>query len=298
MEKKIKIQEILLFLDEQDYSYEFNGNTDDEIIGISSLLQYKVGTMTWIRAGIEKPNVFQEITLLVTNEETKEIVKGKNKLIVTDPKMIFFAIVERFFNVQEEYWISNKANISDSAQIDKNVSIGAGCIIEENVKIASGTRVYNNVVIKKNTTIGKNCIIKSGTVIGEEGYGYSQKEGSFIRVPHLGSVIIGDNVEIGANTCIDRGTIGDTTIGKGTKIDNLCHIAHNVMVGENAWVIAGTIIGGSAKIGDNTKLFMNVAIRDGVEIAQDCVVGMGSVVTKNFLNPSDVIYGIPAKSSN
>lgn len=298
MRKIVYVRDIIQFLNEQNYSYEFNGNNDDKIEGISSLTKYKAGTMTWIRTGVENIDLSQWVSLLVTSEETKMTVKAKNRLIVEDPKLVFFEIVTHFFYVEEEYAISKLISIPENTEIDQKVSIGTGCIVEENVKIGEGTRIYNNVVIKKNTTIGKNCLIKSGAIIGEEGFGYYNKEGIYIRVPHMGSVIIEDKVEIGANTCIDKGTLGDTLIGSGTKIDNLCHIAHNVIIGNNTWIIAGTIIGGSAVIGDNTKLSMNVTVRDGVKIAQDCMIGMGSVVTKNFSNANDIIFGNPAKSSN
>jgi UDP-3-O-[3-hydroxymyristoyl] glucosamine N-acyltransferase len=143
--------------------------------------------------------------------------------------------------------------------------------------------------------LGKNVIIHPGAVIGADGFGYELNEkGERERFPHIGGVVIGDNVEIGSNTCIDRGTLGDTIIGEGTKIDNLVHIAHNVVIGKHCSIIAQAMIGGGTKIGDHVRVAPCACIRDGLTIGDGALIGMGSVVTKN-VDEGATVYGVPAK---
>lgn len=143
--------------------------------------------------------------------------------------------------------------------------------------------------------MGKNVKIHSGTVIGEDGLGFVKNEkNEWEKFPHFGRVIIGDNVEIGANCVIDRGTLGDTVIGEGTKLENLIHVAHNSKIGKHCSIVAVTYIGGSSVIGDYTWIGPQVCIRDQIKIGKNCLIGMGSVVTKDI--PDNwVVMGIPAK---
>ncbi len=143
--------------------------------------------------------------------------------------------------------------------------------------------------------IGENCNIDLTAVIGGDGFGYEpDEEGNLILCPHLGHVIIGNNVDIGAYTCIDRGTVSSTVICSGTKIDNLVHIGHNCEIGENCAIIAGAVIGGSVKIGDNTFVGINVSIKEHVKIGSGCIIGMGAVVL-NDVPDGETWVGNPAK---
>jgi UDP-3-O-[3-hydroxymyristoyl] glucosamine N-acyltransferase len=130
---------------------------------------------------------------------------------------------------------------------------------------------------------------------GPDGFGYERKEdGTLVKFSHFGKVIINDNVDIGSNTCIDRGTINDTIIGEGSKVDNLVHIGHNVRIGKNCVIIAQSMIGGSTVIDDNVWISPSSVIRDGLRIGRHALIGMGSVVTKNI--PANEIWiGTPAK---
>ncbi|KKN36486.1 hypothetical protein LCGC14_0773090 [marine sediment metagenome] len=143
--------------------------------------------------------------------------------------------------------------------------------------------------------LGKNVIVHTGTVIGEDGLGFVRDEKkNWVKFPHFGRVIIGDNVEIGANCVIDRGTLGDTVIGEGTKLENLIHVAHNAKIGKHCAIVAVTYIGGSSQIGDYTWVGPQVCIRDQIKIGKNCLIGMGAVVTKNI--PDNwVVMGTPAK---
>ncbi len=142
--------------------------------------------------------------------------------------------------------------------------------------------------------IGKNVIVKQGAVIGTDGFGFERCVKRLIRFPSLGGIVIGDNVEIGADTCIDRGTLGDTVIGDGTKIDNLVHIGHNAKIGKHCLIVANVLIGGSAVIGDECFIGASAVIRDGIKIGKRAFVGMGAVVVKDVAE-GETVVGNPAK---
>lgn len=145
---------------------------------------------------------------------------------------------------------------------------------------------------------GENFKVGENTVIGGDGFGFEKNEkGEYEFFPHFGDVYIGDNVSIGSNTCIDRGTLARTSIGNGVKIDNLVHIAHNVNVGDNCLIVAGSVICGSVKIGEGTYIGANVTIREHLTIGKNCYIGMGSVVTKDIPD-GEMWYGNPAKFAN
>ncbi|MFA6455573.1 MAG: UDP-3-O-(3-hydroxymyristoyl)glucosamine N-acyltransferase, partial [Bacteroidota bacterium] len=149
--------------------------------------------------------------------------------------------------------------------------------------------------IYDNVRIGKNVIIQAGAVIGGDGYGYSRNDkGEFEKFPHVGAVLIEDDVEIGANTCVDRGTLGNTIIREGAKIDNLVHIAHNVTVGKHAAVIAQSMIGGSTVIGDYGWIAPSASLMNGIKIGSKVTVGLGAVVTKNIPD-GETWAGVPAQ---
>ena len=159
-------------------------------------------------------------------------------------------------------------------------------------QIAPG--IHPTAVIS-NAKIGKNVIIGAGTVIGGEGFGYMPDEdGSLVQFPHIGGIIIEDDVEIGANVCIDRGALGDTIIGRGTKIDNLVHVAHNVKIGKNCQIICLVGIGGSVEIGDNSFVGISACIRNQIKIGKNATIGMGAVVIKDVPDNATVI-GNPAR---
>lgn len=156
------------------------------------------------------------------------------------------------------------------------------------------SRINSTATIYENVKIGRNVIINAGAVIGAEGFGYEPDEdGTLVQFPHIGGVIIEDNVEIGANTCIDRGALGDTIIGEGTKIDNLVHVAHNVVIGKNCRIICLVGIGGSVEIGDGSFVGISASIKNQKKIGKNVVIGMGAVVTKDVPDNTTVI-GNPA----
>jgi len=184
--------------------------------------------------------------------------------------------------------LGNNVRIGDGSVIYPHVYISAACEIGKN------TVVYSNVSIREKTTIGNNVIIHSGAVIGKDGFGFDTAGGKHHKIPQVGRVVIEDDVEIGANVCIDRARFSKTVIGKGTKIDNLVQIAHNVIIGKYCLIAAEVGISGSAKIGDNAILAGQVGIAGHLKIGDNAIIGAQSGVTKSVA-PNTFVSGYPAQ---
>lgn len=208
--------------------------------------------------------------------------------------------------------INKKAEIEDGSIIEENVSIDAFVVIKkgakisrncvlypfvyigENVYLGENSIIYPNVSIYNGSIIGKNVIIHSGSVIGGDGFGYTSKNGKNIKIKQRGIVEIGDDVEIGCNVTIDRARIGKTSIGRGTKIDNLVMIAHNVKIGENSLIVAQTGISGSTELGKNVTVAGQAGFAGHIKIGDGSIIGARSGVLKNF-GPKSIISGFPAQ---
>lgn len=223
--------------------------------------------------------------------------------IITDNPYVYFAKLSAFLNplakvdlgIAKAAVVHDTASIPDSCSITafaviganvvlgENVSIGNGCVIENNVTIADNTRLESNVTIKHNCQIGKNCHIFSGVVVGSDGFGYAEESGTWVKIPQLGRVIVQDNVDIGANTTIDRGTLDDTIICAGVKIDNLVQIGHNCIIGAHTIIAGCTGIAGSAQIGQHCKIGGAAMILGHLQIADYVTVSPGSMITRSLL---------------
>ena len=212
-----------------------------------------------------------------------------------DAKKTMMDTARAFFLAKATGAIHPRASVDISAKTGVNTSIAAGAVISENVRIGNNCIIEPNVFIHPGTVIGNNVYIKACAVIGGNGFGYVKSpDGSFDHVPHFGRVIIEDNVHIGSNTCIDRGSLSDTIIRKGVKIDNLVHIAHNVEIGEHTLVIACAMVAGSVKIGSNAWIAPAASIKNGLTIGSGTTVGMASLVLKS-VEDGKTVAGVPAK---
>ncbi|MCP4369639.1 MAG: UDP-3-O-(3-hydroxymyristoyl)glucosamine N-acyltransferase [Deltaproteobacteria bacterium] len=225
---------------------------------------------------------------------TAELIKRKCFIVVDEPRLTFLRIVNFLFSTKPQYGIHPTAYIHPDAIIHQDTYIGAFCYIGKCI-IAEGTVIYGHCYLYDDVCIGKNVIIHAGCVIGADGFGYHRNDlNEFEKFPHLGGVVIEDNVEIGANTCIDRGGLGNTIIKEGTKIDNLVHISHNVVVGKHVAIPANTMLAGSCVIGDYTWISPSVALKDGLTIGSHSTVGIGSIVLRNVPD-GETWIGNPAK---
>lgn len=177
--------------------------------------------------------------------------------------------------------IAKNATVCDGTVLGENVTVYPNVYIGANCKIGDNTIIYPNVCIYDRTIIGKNCVINAQVTIGADGFGYESGDTGLLKYPHIGYIEISDEVEIGANTCVDRAKLGKTYIGYGTKIDNLCQIAHNVKIGKFTVICGQTGIAGSATVGDMCILGAQVGIADHVEVADRTIIGAKSGVIKN-----------------
>ncbi len=265
------------------------------------------------------------LSLLDSTSASAAVVSKKNKLnlsrrekplsliYVENPSLAFSEIAPLFTSeIPKPAGIHPTALIGKNVQLGENVAIQAYVVVEDNVKIGARTiihsgvyigqescigencLIYSNVSIRERTKIGERVIIHDGAVIGSDGFGFSTRGGVHYKIPQLGSVEIGDDVEIGANVTIDRARFDRTYIGKGTKIDNLVQIGHNVTIGENTIIVAQTGISGSAEVGRNVTLAGQVGIAGHIGIGDNVVVAGRSGVTKTI--PKDTfVSGFPAK---
>jgi UDP-3-O-[3-hydroxymyristoyl] glucosamine N-acyltransferase len=216
-------------------------------------------------------------------------------LIVSQPRQYFAQVVKAFFFQKDPPFISDKSIVDPTVKIGMNVTIKAGVIIEKDCRIGDDTSIDSNTLIKKGTTIGSRVKIGANNTIGGEGFGYEKDEqGQFEFIPHIGNVVIEDDVEIGNNTTIDRAVLGSTFIRKNAKIDNLVHIAHGVEIGENSLIIANAMIAGSTIIGKNVWVAPSASVLNKLSVGENSVIGMGAVVVKN-VQAGQTIVGNPGK---
>lgn len=203
------------------------------------------------------------------------------------------AIIGKNVTLGKGVYVGAHTIIADNVRIEDGTFIDPLCYIGNATRIGKNCRLFPRVVIMDKTHIGDNVIIHSGAVIGSDGYRYEVLDGVRTKIPQVGGIVIEDDVEIGANTCIDRAMLSFTRIGKGTKIDNLVHIAHNVTIGKNCLIIAQVGIAGSSTVGDNCILAGQVGIADNVHIGNNVMLGAKSGVHRDI--PDGQAYlGIPA----
>jgi UDP-3-O-[3-hydroxymyristoyl] glucosamine N-acyltransferase len=212
-------------------------------------------------------------------------------------RLDFIRIANLLFTKPVSKGIHPSAVISSLAKISDSVFVGPLCVIRE-AKIGVGCVIRSGVYIADSVIFGSNVTIHPGAVIGSESVSYERNStGTLEKFPQLGGIIVDDNVEIGANTVIDRGSLGDTRIGAGTKIGALVHIAHNAQIGQHVIMVSHSKISGSVTVGDRAWIAPHAVIRDRINIGEGVIIGMGSVVTKDVPNNTTVI-GMPAKPIN
>lgn len=221
-------------------------------------------------------------------------VTGKVLIYVKNPKQALAIVGNQFFVEKAKPGIHPTAIVDKEAIIAETASIGAYSVIGK-AKIGDGTVISPFVRIYDNVTIGEDSFVKEGAVIGGAGFGFEcDEEGNRFRFPQIGGVRIGNHVDIGGNTCIDRGALSDTVLEDYAKVDNLCHIAHNAHIGRNAVVVACAEVSGSCTVGENTWVGPNACIRDQRSVGSNSLIGMGAVVAKNVPD-NEVWAGNPAK---
>ncbi len=292
---------------------EVVGDENIVVTGICGIKEAREGDLTFIAnpkylSLVEKTKASAIITSTNIKNTSKPLIKTQN------PSLAFAKMVSLLApnEVIHPEGISENAIIGKNVSIGKNVAIQPYAIVEDGTSIGDGSVVYAGVYIGHHTDVGKNVliypnvairerikigdrvIIHSGTVIGSDGFGFATVKGVHRKIPQIGTVIIEEDVEIGSNVTIDRARFGETRIGKGTKIDNLVQIAHNVHIGENCIIVAQTGISGSTNIGDRVVCAGQSGIVGHIEIGNDAVVAAQAGVTKS-VPKNTCVSGYPAK---
>ena len=276
----------------------------DETVSISrvaSLANAKSGDICFINdAKYQKALVSCEASAFVLKERDADLTTLPR--IIVDNPYAYFAKLSAFLNppatvklgvalsavidatatIPASCSVGPMAVIGENVVLGEHVVIGAGCVIENNVTIADNTRLEPQVVIKHDCEIGPNCHLFSGAVIGSDGFGYAEESGVWLKIPQVGRVVIHANVDIGANTTIDRGALDDTIIEEGVKLDNLIQIGHNCIIGAHTVIAGATGIAGSAKIGRHCKIGGAAMILGHLTIADHVTISPGSMITRSL----------------
>ncbi len=291
---------------------QIQGDGNIEITGVNRIQEAGEGDLTFLYLdSYSKYLAETKASCVLIDEKIERTRNDLTYLIHSSPRVAFLQILKRFFdnpaNIAQAEPVHPSAKIAENVKLGLNVVIGANCeidegtvighntVILENAKIGKNCLIYPNVTIRENSIIGDNVILHSGVVIGSDGFGFEPDEkGVFHKVPQIGNVIIEDDVELGANTAIDRAALGSTIIRKGVKIDNLVQIGHNVEIGEHTVLSGQTGISGSVKVGSHVILAGQVGVAGHLEIADGAIVGAQSGVSKSLKKPGKY-FGTPAK---
>jgi UDP-3-O-[3-hydroxymyristoyl] glucosamine N-acyltransferase len=222
---------------------------------------------------------------------------GRQLLIFTDnPRLVFVRAANQMHEQGQLVGVSPRAVISEKSSIGSKCYIGDYVVIGDDCSVGNNTVIFDRVSLVQNCIIGDNCLIQSGASLGSDGFAFERREtGALEKFPHKAYVRISNNVEIYANCSIARGSLYDTKIGEGTKLDALVHIAHNVSVGKNCELTAGTIIGGSTIVGDSSWTGLNSTIKNGIKVGKNVIVASGASVIHDVTD-GDIVAGVPARS--
>ncbi|WP_058912346.1 UDP-3-O-(3-hydroxymyristoyl)glucosamine N-acyltransferase [Entomohabitans teleogrylli] len=303
----IRLAELARQLDAQ-----LHGDGDIAITGVASMQSAGAGQITFMVNPRYREQLAEcQASAVVMTQDDLPYARGA-ALVVKNPYLTYArmaqildttpqpaqniaasAVIDPSAKLGNNVSVGANAVIESDVELGDNVAIGAGCFIGKRTRLGAGTRLWANVTVYHDIQIGEHCLIQSGTVIGADGFGYANDRGNWVKIPQLGRVIIGDRVEIGACTTIDRGALDDTLIGNGVIIDNQCQIAHNVVIGDNTAVAGGVIMAGSLKIGRYCMIGGASVINGHMEICDKVTVtGMGMVM-RPITEPGIYSSGIP-----
>ena len=293
---ELAISEIIEYLEKEKFEPKYKGLEDAYIVGFCALSSLKPKNLVWVKNldNYDIEVIDENLDLIIVSDKLYSGHKRLNNISVSRPKAAYFSLINKFFAEKPAPFIAPNAVVL-SCKIGEGVSIGYNCFIDRDVTVGARTVIRNNVVIQNGVSIGEDCIIESGAIIGSKGFGYYEdNHGQAKKVPDLGGIEIGNRVEIGANTCIERGTLENTVIADDVKIDDLCIIGHNTIIENECMIVAQSFLAGSVKLGKRAYVAPCAAIINQAEIGDNAYIGMGAVVTMN-VPENKVVVGVPAR---
>ena len=277
---------------------EVIGNSDCYIDNLSTIDNASEGSITFLTNQKYLHSLDNCMaSAIVVSKEFKE--DNRFNFLKSEDPYLTYAKLSKIFKYEEESLspsIHESAVISELSSIGNNVHIGPNVFIGPNCSIKDNVFIHANCSIVKNVSISSNCLIHPGCVLGSDGFGFAPSQNGYVKIEQLGGLKIGKNVEIGANCSIDRGALDDTEIKDGVILDNLIHIAHNVILGEDSAIAASCAIAGSTKIGKNFRMGGLSGVLGHLEICDDVSVGAHTLITKDIQEPGDYVGIMPAQS--
>jgi len=295
---------------------ELHGDASIEVSRVANLETAGSGEISFLSDSKYQSFLAQTAASAVLVKAADLSVCQTNALVVKDPYVGFArvaqlldstpqpaldihptAVIAADVQLGQNVAIGPHAVIESGVVLGDGVAIGPGCFVGKNSRLGKGSRLWANVTIYHNVEIGDACLIQSGTVIGADGFGYANERGEWIKIPQVGKVILGNRVEIGASTTIDRGAIDDTIIADNVIIDNQCQIAHNVEIGYGTAIAGGTVIAGSAKIGKYCIIGGAAVINGHIQVCDQATITGMSMVMRSISEPGIYSSGVPAQSN-
>lgn len=295
---------------------ELHGDASIEVSRVANLETAGSGEISFLSDSKYQSFLAQTAASAVLVKAADLSVCQTNALVVKDPYVGFArvaqlldstpqpavdihptAVIAADVQLGQSVAIGPHAVIESGVVLGDGVAIGPGCFVGKNSRLGKGSRLWANVTIYHNVEIGDACLIQSGTVIGADGFGYANERGEWIKIPQVGKVILGNRVEIGASTTIDRGAIDDTIVADNVIIDNQCQIAHNVEVGYGTAIAGGTVIAGSTKIGKYCIIGGAAVINGHIQVCDQATITGMAMVMRSITEPGIYSSGVPAQSN-
>jgi len=299
--KHNKREDVTSILSRLNLRYKVEGNNTKKIKDVSSLAHATLTDLSFCSAESDKAVKLisqSNAGVILCKKNLHGFVQpkqGSQLIFLDNPRFVFVDLANKIFHRKKMIGISKRSVISKTAKIGARCYIGDYTVIGENCKIGNDTKIYDKVSLVGDCIIGDRCVIHSGVTLGDDGFAFERDENTLQQFPHFGKVLVGDDVEICANSHIARGSLSDTVIGNGTKIDALVHISHNVVIGKNCEITAGAVIGGSTVLGDSSWVGLNATLKNKIKVGNNVIIASGASVIHDVSN-RDIVAGVPAKS--
>ncbi len=298
----------------RELGFELHGDADVMLRRINDLRKAGEGELSFLASPKFLPYLrdTRASAVIVREAQLADVPSGTTALVARDPYLGYAraaqllhprrrpapgvhqtAVVDARAEIDPSAHVAANCAIAAGARIGADVVVLAGCVVAEDVVIGAGSLLEPNVTVLEDVTIGERCLIHSGAVIGADGFGFANDGGEWVKIPQIGGVVIGNDVEIGANTTIDRGAVEDTVISDGVKLDNLIQVAHNVRIGRNTAIAGCTGIAGSTTIGERCAIGGGVGITGHIEIADGVTITGRSFVSQSVPEAGSYSTGTP-----